>query len=171
MPTIIGCEGGRELPKRGTAGQFLKKKTDSDSDFHCEWGDAGSASSDKPVEVNVTMYTNSVSSGKITAYRIGNRIIANAANISVKPPKMPPFTKLCTIDKISGFTFMKSQSTFVVFAVGDGKYDGYGLVLADVDPDTHAFSIIILDDSRATLYGVNFSITIPLIEDAPIIGV
>ena len=172
MATIIGCEGGGGLPKGGTAGQFLKKKTDSD--FDCEWGDAGSASSDNPVKVNVTINTGSVSSGKIAAYRIGNMIIANASNLSVKSPGIQPVSILCRIDKIPGFTFIESQSTFVVYDVADAKYYGYGLVFAAADHDTHEFSIAICNNSRTTLYGVCFSITIPLItiplgEDAPMI--
>lgn len=163
MATIIGCEGGRELPKGGKAGQYLKKKTDSD--FDCEWGDAGSASSDNPENLNVTINQNRVPHGTITAYRIGHMVVINATNLNVNPGGMPPFTELCTIDKISGLTFNNSVSVFSIFDIADAKYAGYGVVAASSDEYKHNLSIAIITNERAQLYGVHFQIIIPLTDD------
>ena len=167
MPTIVGfvdSSRGRGLPEGGKAGQFLKKKTDSD--FDCEWGDGGSAPSDNPENLNVTINQNIISSGRITAYRIGHMVMINAVQLNVNPKGvMPPFIKLCTIDKISGLTFNDSVSVFNIFNFGDGKYDGYGLVTAASDEYEHNLSIAIITNEKATLYGVNFQIIIPLTDD------
>ena len=168
MATIIytsdGGNTGGGLPEGGKAGQYLKKKTDSD--FDCEWGDAGSASSDNPENLNVTIDQNRISHGTITAYRIGHMVVINATNLNVNPGgDMPPFTKICTIDKISGLTFNDSVSVFSIFDIADGAYAGYGLVAASSDEYKHNLSIAIITNERATLYGVNFQIIIPLTDD------
>ena len=169
MPTIVGfvdSSRGRGLPEGGKAGQFLKKKTDSD--FDCEWGDAGSTSSDNPVEIEVNKSDSLKINGLLTAYRIGYMIVIEALDVSIIKPSNPNFAiEIGHINKIPGFNFLPCTTVFASFDMANGEYTGYGIIYGDVDleaGDGH-YVILVPNVRRISYSHIYFSMIIPLYDD------
>lgn len=162
MPTIVGfvdSSRGRGLPEGGKAGQFLKKKTDSD--FDCEWSDNNS----------IVKFNKSDSlkiNGLLTAYRIGYMIVIEALDVSIIKPSTSSFNiEIGHINKIPGFNFLQSTTVFASFDRADGEYTGYGIIGGDVDPDDIGGRYVIrVPNARRTSYShIYFSMIIPLYDD------
>lgn len=171
MATIIhtsdvGSTGGG-LPEGGKAGQFLKKKTDSD--FDCEWSDNNSI-----VEVEVNKSSLLTNDGFLIAYRIGYMIVIEAADVSIKTPLniVSPNIEIGYINKIPEFNFESCITVYASYDGADGEYTGYGMVYGDVDWEAvDGRYVIYIPRARNTSYrNINFSMIIPLYDDSQTSG-
>ena len=163
MPTIVGfvdSSRGRGLPEGGKAGQFLKKKTDSD--FDCEWSDNNSI-----VEVNKSSLL--TINGLLNAYRIGYMIVIEALDVSIKDPSniVSPVIEIGHINKIPGFNFVPCTTVYASFDMVDGEYTGYGIAGGDVDrrAGDGRYAIFIRRARNTSYSHINFSMIIPLYDD------
>lgn len=124
----------------------------------------GTGTSDKPVEVEVELY-DAVTSGTVTAYRIGHLLHICAENLSVKWKTESTIAYIFSLSNIGRFSFKSSNAMWAAISSTDFTLEDFGPAIAEPENDDASLLEVALvgkaGGSQTRLY---FSMIVPLLD-------